>query len=273
MGKSKNEFEELYKENLPKLKSYLYRLVTNTDDVDDLAQETFIRAYKKIDSFEGKSSFKTWLFTIATNLVKDHYRAKKRWPSSAQDNCSLSIKASTELQETTMSIYHNDELGKYEIKEHIDYCFTCVMKYLPLERQLAVMLADIYEFKISEISKILDKSIGSVKHLLYNGRNTMKDVFDKDCTLISKAGVCYKCSELSNSGNSKAETQRKIASLDLVKSAEDSTKSELYRLRTQLIKAIDPLQASSFNLHDFLLQQTDYASDKSYPNTTKACGE
>ncbi len=129
-----------------------------------------------------------------------------------------------------------------------------------MERQLAVMLADIYEFKISEISKILDKSIGSVKHLLYNGRNTMKDVFDKDCTLISKTGVCYKCSELSNSGNSKAETQRKIASLDLVKSAEDSAKSELYRLRTQLIKAIDPLQASSFNLHDFLLQQTDYAS-------------
>jgi len=70
------EFDELYKNYLPNLKSYLYRLVANTEDMEDLAQETFIRAYKNIDSFEGRSSFKTWIFTIAINLAKDHYNAK-----------------------------------------------------------------------------------------------------------------------------------------------------------------------------------------------------
>ena len=273
MNVTKTEFEGLYKENLPRLKSYLYRLVTSTEDMEDLAQETFIRAYKKIDSFEGRAGFKTWLFTIATNLVKDHYKAKKRWPINAQDKCSLSIKASPELQEKTMAIYHNQEPGTYEIKEHIDYCFTCVMKYLPLERHIAIMLADIYDFKVAEISKILSKSLGSVKHLLFNGRSTMKDIFGQDCSLINKTGACWKCSELSNSGATKDETEKKIKALELVKASQGSDKSELYRLRTELVKGIDPLEASGFNLHDFLLKQTDYASDKTYPATDKVCGD
>ncbi|MEO9805201.1 MAG: RNA polymerase sigma factor [Reichenbachiella sp.] len=270
---SEKEFENLYKENLPKLKSFIYRLVTNRKDVEDLSQEAFIKAFKKIDSFKGNSSFRTWLFAIATNLAKDHHKAKKRWARNAQDNCSLSIKESHKLQEETMEVYHNSGLGKYEIKNHIDYCFTCVMKYLPLERHIAVMLADIYDFKVAEISIILNKTIGSVKHLLLNGRKTMRGVFDEDCTLINKTGACWKCTELSNSGNSKAETLRKVNELELVASANDVSKEKLYELRATLIKAIDPLNSSSHQLHDYLLQQTDFAQDKNYPPTEKICGE
>lgn len=269
----KKEFELQYDKYNSNLKSFIYRLVTRKEDVEDLAQETFIRALKGLDLFEGQSSFKTWLFSIATNLVKDHYKAKKRWSRNAQDNCSLSIKASPELQVEVMDIYHNDELGKYEIKEHIDYCFTCVMKYLPMERHVAIMLADIYGFKVSEIGEILKMSAGVVKHLLFEGRKTMKEIFDQDCSLISKTGVCYKCSELSSSGNSKAETQEKIASLELVKAAKKTDKEGLYKLRTKLITSIDPLNSASFHLHEYLLQKTDYASDKTYPKTDKVCGD
>ena len=172
-----------------------------------------------------------------------------------------------------MTIYHNEKLGRYEIHEHIDYCFTCVMKYLPLERQLAIMLADIYDFKVSEIGRILDLSVGVVKHLLFEGRKTMKEVFDQDCSLINKTGVCYKCAELSNSGHSKADTQRKINALALSKAAQRSGNENLYQLRVKLIKAIDPLNGSSFHLHEYLLQQTNHAGDKTYPKTDKACGE
>ena len=269
----KKDFELQYDEYSSNLKSFLYRLVAKREDVEDLVQETFIRALRGIGSFEGNSSFKTWLFSIATNLVKDHYKAKKRWSRNAQDNCSLSIKASPELQQEVMGIYHDDELNKYEIKEHIDFCFTCVMKYLPLESQLAVMLSDIYGFKVAETSEILGMTIGVVKHLLLNGRNTMKDVFDQDCSLISKTGVCYKCSELSNSGNSKADTQKKIASLELSKAAKNPDNESLYKLRVKLIRSIDPLNSNSFHLHEYLLQQTDYASDKSFPKTDKSCDD
>ena len=268
---SQPEFEQLFKEQQPKLKSFIYRLVTNTEDVEDLAQATFIKAYKNIDSFKGESTFKTWLFAIATNLIKDHFKAQKRWSRNAQDNCSQSIKNSDDLQHKTMDVY---AMGKFEIKNHIDYCFTCVMKYIPIERQIAIMLADIYDFKVSEIAQIMNKTMGSTKHLLHNGRNTMKEVFDEDCTLIHKTGACWKCSELSNSGNTKAETQQKIAELELVKAQKKGAdNSRLYKMRTELVKAIDPLHSSSVDLYNFLLGQTDHASDKTYPRIDKNCGE
>lgn len=268
MKVSESEFQSLFKEHQPSLKSFIYRLVTNTEDVEDLCQETFIKAFKNINSFQEKSSFKTWLFAIANNLVKDHYKANKRWARNAQDNCSQSIKNSSELQQQAMDGYSN---GQFEIKNHIDYCFTCVMKYLPIDRHIAIMLADIYDFKVSEIAQIMNKSLGSIKHVLFTGRKTMKQVFAEDCTLIHKSGACWKCSELSNTGNPKAETQQKIAALEMVKVKDEVDSTQLYRLRTALVKAINPMECSSFNLHDFLLNQTDRATGKHYPKVDKDC--
>jgi RNA polymerase sigma-70 factor (ECF subfamily) len=268
MKVSESKFESLFKEHQPNLKSFIYRLVTNTEDVEDLCQETFIKAYKNINSFQEKSSFKTWLFAIANNLIKDHFKARKRWARNAQDNCSQSIKNSSELQQQAMGEYFN---GEFEIKNHIDYCFTCVMKYLPLERHITIMLADIYDFKVSEIAQIMDKTLGSVKHLLFTSRKTMKQVFDEDCTLIHKTGACWKCSELSNTGNSKAETQRKITALEMVKIKDKANSTKLYQLRTALVKAIDPTKSSSFSLHNFLLKQTDQATGENYPRINKDC--
>ena len=267
---TESEFEQLFKENQPKLKSFIYRLVTNTEDVEDLSQETFIKAYKNLHKFKGESTFKTWLFAIANNLIKDHFKAQKRWTRNAQDNCSQSIKNSSVLQEQVMNVYAKNA---FDIKNHIDYCFTCVMKYLPLERHIAIMLADIYDFKIAEICKIMDKTEGSIKHLLFKGRKTMKEVFAEDCTLIHKTGACWKCSELSNTGNTKAETQKKIAQLELVKANKRGDTTKLYKMRTALIKGIDPLQSSNFQLHDFLLNQTNAANGKTYPKVDKPCGD
>ncbi|MDW3195258.1 MAG: sigma-70 family RNA polymerase sigma factor [Cytophagales bacterium] len=265
---TETEFEKLFKENQAKLKSFIYRLVANSEDVEDLSQETFLKAYKNLEYYKAESTFKTWLFAIANNLIKDHFHAQKRWTRNAQDNCSQSIKNSSKLQQQVMDIYFKNE---FDIKNHIDYCFTCVMKYLPLERHTAIMLADIYDFKVAEIAKIMDKPLGGIKHLLHKGRKTMKDVFSEDCTLIHKTGACWKCSELSNTGNSKAETQRKIAELEMVKEKTNANATNLYKMRAALIKGIDPLQSNNFLLHDFLLNQTNAANGKTYPKVEKAC--
>ena len=167
-----------------------------------------------------------------------------------------------------MTVYFKNE---FDIKNHIDYCFTCVMKYLPLERHIAIMLAGIYDFKIAEIALIMEKTQGSIKHLLFKGRTTMKEVFAEDCTLVHKTGACWKCSELSNTGNSKAETQRKISELELVKTKGQEDASKLFKIRTALIKEIDPLQSSNIQLHDFLLNQTNAAEGKTYRKVDMDC--
>src|SRR3569833_731517 len=80
-----NAFQTLFAEFQSQLKSYLYRLLTDRDDADDLAHDTFIRAFTKLSGFNRESALKTWVFQIATNLTYDHLRKLKRWQSDAQD--------------------------------------------------------------------------------------------------------------------------------------------------------------------------------------------
>ncbi|NBP70456.1 MAG: RNA polymerase sigma factor, partial [Cytophagia bacterium] len=63
-----NAFQSLYSEFQSQLKSYLYRLLANRNDAEDLTHDTFIKAYEKLSTFRGESSLKTWVFQIATNL-------------------------------------------------------------------------------------------------------------------------------------------------------------------------------------------------------------
>ena len=73
-----NSFQTLFAEFQNQLRSYLYRLLTDRNDVHDLTHDTFIRAFDKIATFNQDSSLKTWVFRIATNLAYDHLRKLKR---------------------------------------------------------------------------------------------------------------------------------------------------------------------------------------------------
>jgi RNA polymerase sigma-70 factor, ECF subfamily len=103
---------------------------------------------------------------------------------------------------------------------------------------------------------------GVIKHHLHKSRGTMSNVFEHRCSLINKNGICHQCSELNGFRNTKAETQRIISEMELVKAAEQKDKNYLFTIRTELVKAIDPLNASSTDLHDFLLKQTAKAVDE-----------
>ena len=258
---TKKEFDRLVQQYQTELKSFLYRFTTSKEDTEDIAQETLLKAFRKYDTFKGESNFRTWLFSIATNIARDHFRAKKRWTIYAQDNCKSLVGSTKELAAELRHINRDSEHGQYEIQEHIDFCFTCISKSLELEQQVALMLADIYDFKITEISEILHVTDGVVKHLLHNARKTMQRIFDLRCALINKQGVCHQCSELNGFNNTKAETQRKIAGLELAKASQNADKEVLFKIRTELVKSIDPLNVNGTDLHNFLLQCTHKAND------------
>ncbi|MGI8583680.1 MAG: sigma-70 family RNA polymerase sigma factor [Chitinophagaceae bacterium] len=81
-------FQTLFAEFQNQLKSYMYRLLTDRNDVDDLTHDTFIKAFTKISTFNQESSLKTWVFKISTNLAYDHLRKLKRWQPDAQDRAA-----------------------------------------------------------------------------------------------------------------------------------------------------------------------------------------
>jgi len=251
-----NSFQTLFAEFQNQLRSYLYRLLADRNDVQDLTHDTFIRAFDKIGTFNQDSSLRTWVFSIATNLAYDHLRKLKRWPADAQDQGANLAIGTEEIGHAFRIVHQTSNVGAYEMKEHIDFCFTCISKTLPIENQVALILKDVYDFSVKEICLILDKTEGIVKHLLIDARDTMTGIFDNRCALVNKNGACDQCSQLNGLFNPKQDQQEQRMKLELVKGSTKFDRAELFKMRTTLVKAIDPLQSSGTDLHDIIFRCT-----------------
>lgn len=236
------------------LHAFLLRIVGHKEDADDLLQDTYIKAASHIQSFLGRSSLKTWVFTIASNLARDHFRARKRWSEEAQENARRDAYANPEKVEVMAKLSEESEYGRFEVREHIDFCFTCMAKTLPIENQLAVILKDIYEFKVSEIMEILSLTEGKVKHAIADGRSLLMDIFDRKCALVSKKGACHQCSELNQIFNPKQNQQETLRKLEMYQEFKNGKrKDHLYRLRAELVQQINPIEAEGVDLHNYFL--------------------
>jgi len=247
-------FQTLFAEFQNPLKSYLYRLLTDRNDVDDLTHDTFIKAFSKLSTFNRDAELKTWVFKIATNLAYDHLRKAKRWQTDAQDRAADLAIGSEELRRVFWMVHDTSPYGAYEMKEHIDYCFTCISKTLPIENQVALILKDIYDFQTKEIAGILDKTEAIIKHLLNDARNVMTSIFEHRCALINKNGVCHQCSHINEIFNPKQDQQAELMKLDLVKGSKKYNREALFELRTMLVKAIDPLHAAGTDFHESIMR-------------------
>jgi len=254
-----NAFQNLFSEFQPQLKSYLYRLLTDRNDTDDLTHDTFVKAFDKISTFKGNSSFKTWVFQIATNLAYNFLKRKKRWSPNAQDTAESLAGSSEYFHKLFQFTNQNSIRGQYEFKEHIDFCFTCISKTLTLEEQIAIILKDIYSFSRKEIAEVLSKTESVVKHLLFNGRKIMMEIFDNRCALVNKNGACHQCSELAGYFNPRQKNQEKLMKIKMVKEAKKESKEKLYQLRADLVAAIDPLNSKGADLQDVIMQCTRQA--------------
>ena len=256
-----NNFTYDFQEFRPHLKSFILRMTASVEDTEDLVQDTFIKANKNLHTFKNESSLKTWVFAIATNLTKNFLRSKKLWAENVTDIGKDAAIASPDFMQKIMAVNQTSLQGAFELREHINFCFTCIGKTLPIEQQVALLLKEIYDFKIVEIAEILQVTEGVVKHLLFNGRQTMIKIFDKRCSLISKEGVCHQCSELNGIFNPKHETQKELMQIEMVKKANNSNTEELFDLRTEIVKSIDPYNTSGAELQFFHLKHTKSAME------------
>lgn len=235
------------------IRSYLYRMTACREDAEDLAQIVWVRVFRNLAKFEGRSSFRTWLFAIATSAARDHYRAKQRWSVDAQDRARTWAESGPETAEEFQRVARESEAGRYEIREHIDFCLTCIMKTLPLEEQVAVMLADIYGFTAAEAAEIIGVTLGVFKHLLHDARETMERIFERRCALISKTGICHQCSELNGFFNPAQDQHAELAKIDLVRAASDSNRSRLLDLRLALARGINPLHSAGADIQEAIM--------------------
>lgn len=253
LGGDIRAFQSLFSEFQNQLKSYLFRLLASRSDAEDITHDTFIVAFEKLSTFKGQSSLKTWVFQIATNFAYNHLKRSKRWTADVSEQAKRLVLKNDSLRSAITHTHETSSAARYDMKEHIDTCFTCISKNLPIENQIALMLKDVYDFSVTEIGQILDKTEGVVKYLLQDGRKTMTEIFDNRCALVNKNGVCHQCSELNGWFNPKQNQQEALMKLELVKKSKKYDREELYLLRANLVKAIDPLRSKGSELQEVLL--------------------
>jgi RNA polymerase sigma-70 factor (ECF subfamily) len=244
------------------LKSFILRMTASVQDAEDIVQESYIKACTKLDTFRGESSLKTWVFSIASNLAKDLLKSKKRWPENVTDICREEALDDPHFFQEAMHIRETSPQGNFEIKEHIAFCFTCVSKSLPLEQHLALLLKEVYGFKVKEIAEIMDQSDAMVKYYLHVSRSRMIEIFDHRCSLINKQGICYQCTELNGIFNPKQNAQEELAKIEMARDAEDKNKEELFDLRMKILQELDPFESNAAELQLHHLEHNRQVMEK-----------
>ena len=248
---TKEQFTKEFEQARPQLKSYILRITASVQDSEDIVQDTYLKASTKLDSFRGDSSVKTWIFTIASNITKDNLRAKKRWTENVTDICKAKALSNPSYFPEVMAIHQTSPQGQFEMKEHITFCFTCISKSLPLEQQICILLKEVYDFKVAEITEIVNTTEAMVKYYLHTSKAKMVNIFEGRCALINKEGVCHQCSELNGIFNPKQDFEIEKNKIEFAKKADNPNREHLLDLRIKIMKEIDPFNSngSALQLH------------------------
>lgn len=252
-----NDYIQAFLQFEKELRSFLFRLLTNRQDTEDIYQETYIKVHQNLNSFKGESSFKTWVFAIAVNLSKNHLNRQKRWLENAQDYGALLHVHSPEHWTRFRNVFESTTERNYDIKEHITYCFNCINRTLELNQQICLLLKEVYAFKVAEIMQITGLSEGVVKHAIADARRHMVRIFDGRCSFVNKKGVCYQCTTLKGYLNPKQNAQVEALKVKMVKEGDNPDKQYLLDLRLDLVRQIDPLQAPNAGMNIFMLESCE----------------
>ncbi len=187
-------FNGMLKPLQPALRGLLIKMLGDLAEVDDLLQQTMLKAWQSLRSFRGDAKFSTWVHSIAVRQAIDHLRAQKRYREGAllhaANDCVTSGKVANVLSTLAAPDFH------FDVHEHIRYCFSCVGRSLEPEQQAALVLRDVYALSNDEAAATLGVTRSVLRHLLGEARKSMMERYDQLCSLVSKQGVCYQCEGL-----------------------------------------------------------------------------
>jgi RNA polymerase sigma-70 factor, ECF subfamily len=152
------------------LRAHCYRLCGNVTDADDLLQETFARAWRSREGFEGRASARTWLYRIATHAFLDSRRAAGRRLVPVGDI----FEWSTELGPYPDSLLGGDPQRAGTASEFVELALIAALMYLPPRQRAAFVLRDIHGWTPAEIADVLDAPASTANSLLQRARATVR---------------------------------------------------------------------------------------------------
>jgi RNA polymerase sigma-70 factor (ECF subfamily) len=173
-------FDQLVTRYRTRVFAMIYNMVHNEQDAWDLAQDSFVKAWKSIRRFRGRSSFYTWIYRIVMNVTIDWLRKKQVKGAGAEFNDAIQLK---EIEPASRTLPKADPLPhermeQSEIRTRIDNAIA----QLSPEHRAVILMKEIEEMQYHEIAEALGCSIGTVMSRLFYARkklqNLLKDVYE-----------------------------------------------------------------------------------------------
>jgi RNA polymerase sigma-70 factor (ECF subfamily) len=166
------------------LTGYCYRMLGSAFEAEDAVQETMVRAWRGMDSFEGRSAVRSWLYRIATNVCLDMLRGRQRraWPvdlgpaSTADSDPGPKLPEQNWVTPFPDSRIVPDDGDPAEVaaaRESIRLAFVAALQYLPARQRAVLILHEVLKWQATEVAELLDTTVAAVNSALQRARATL----------------------------------------------------------------------------------------------------
>ena len=182
------------------LTAYCYRMLGSGSEAEDAVQETLLRAWKAMDRFEGRSSVRSWLYKIATNVCLDMLRTPQRrarpmelgGPVSADEPPAATLPEHmwvTPIADDRVIPVHGDPAELAASRESVRLAFVAALQHLPSRQRAVLILREVLRWQATEVAELLDTTVASVNSALQRARATLAecDIDELDPTGVDPA--------------------------------------------------------------------------------------
>jgi RNA polymerase sigma-70 factor (ECF subfamily) len=176
MSMDDTEFADLTSRYRRELQLHCYRMLGSYEESEDLVQETFLRAWRRLETYEGRSTFRAWLYRIATNACLDTL-AKRPEKKIATGPPPTDDTASTVPAVAVPWLQPFPDVSPDEVvvsRETIELAFLTAVQHLPARQRAALILRDVVGWSAKDTAAALDCTVATANSLLQRARETMR---------------------------------------------------------------------------------------------------
>jgi RNA polymerase sigma-70 factor, ECF subfamily len=181
------DFQALAEQYRRELLAYCYRMLGSVHDAEDLVQETYLRAWRAYDRFEGRSSLRTWLYRIATNACLTALEDKGRRPlpsglgaPSAEPDAELAERPELPwlepVPDAMVGASPSDPAAVVTSRESIRLALVTALQYLPSRQRVVLIMRDVLGWRAAEVAKLLGTTTVAVNSMLQRARAQLSEV-------------------------------------------------------------------------------------------------
>ncbi len=177
-----SEFDQALESYRRELLAHCYRMVGSVDDAEDLVQETYLRAWRAQEGFEGRASLRSWLYRIATNVCLTALERRGRrvlpsglGPPSTDPLGPVAMGPDVDwLQPVPDALVAEDDPAEAAVrKDGLRLALVASLQFLPPRQRAVLLLRDVLAFRAAEVATTLDMSVAAVKSALQRARATV----------------------------------------------------------------------------------------------------